>query len=147
MPRYLTSQELLARRRREQLLHLARGENGQLDADRVDQAIAAAEDEVTSYLLSRYGGDLPSDPGGASEQLKRLVADLVPWHLGKGAPALAEAVVDEYKATVSLLRSIASGSASLNLPSKPSSDNASPVIAARRPASDAKLTLETLERW
>jgi phage gp36-like protein len=147
MPRYLTRPELLARRRQEQLAHLARGEDGQLDVDRIDQAIDAAEGEVTSWLGPRYGDDLPTVPAAASEALKTYTADLVPYHLAKGSAAVPEQVLLEYRETRSMLRAIALGTAVLDLPAKPATDSSRPVVAALRPASDAGLTLDTLRDW
>lgn len=147
MPRYLTRPELLERRRLEQLQRLASDEAGQLDTARVDQAIADAESEVTSYLAGRYGGDLPATPANASDALKRLVADLVPYHLAKGAPHVAEALLEEHGRAIAALRDIARGLASLDLPAAPATDTTEPRVAVKRPASDAKLTLETLVDW
>lgn len=145
--RYLTQQELLERRRPEQLQVLASDEAGMLDDARIDQAIADAESEVTGYLSPRYGRDLPEDPQDASPSLKRLVADLVPYHLAKGAAHVAEGILDEHTRAVAELRDIARGLASLDLPAAPATDNAQPTIAIKRPASSAALTLEKLEGW
>lgn len=147
MSRYLTQPELLDRRRREQLLRLAKADAGGLDDERVAQAIADAEAEVTSWLAPRYGGDLPDAPAAAGEQLKRLVADLVPYHLSKGSAAIPDQVLDEYDRTVRFLRAIAQGTAVLDLPAKPKTDSSTPIARALRPASDAALTLDTLKGW
>lgn len=147
MPRYLTIEELLERRRNEQLLHLANDGAGGLDTDRLVQAIGDAEGEVTSWLSSRYGDRLPTAPADASDELKRLVADLVPYHLSKGAAVMPEQIVEEHRAVVSQLRAVAQGVAVLDLPSKPAVDSSRPVITSLRPASDANLTLAKLEDW
>lgn len=145
--RYVTQEEVLARRRQEQLLHLARAGDGTLDIVRLDQAITDAEADVTSLLLPRYREKLPTTPAKSSDQLKSLVAGLVAYHLGKGAAAIPQSILDEYDRTMTMLRAIGRNAADLDLVDQPTVDNSTPIVRALRPATDAALTLEKLKGW
>jgi phage gp36-like protein len=140
-PRYLNPAEFLALRGETELLRLA----GQGGEPALTNAIEQAEAEVTSYLLARYRQALPSTPGGAPPILKTKVAALAHRRLlagGQPSPALET----EAQQTLTWLRDVARGAASLDLPSAPPADDASPTIAATGPTGPG-LLLEDLKDW
>jgi phage gp36-like protein len=142
--RYLTVEELLALRGEAELLRLA-GPGGGPPFPALTAAIEQAEAEATSYLLGRYRAALPSTPAGTPPILKAKVASLAHRKLlagGQPSPALEA----EAQQTLSWLRDVARGAASLDLPTASPADNTSPTIAALAPAGPG-LRLEDLEAW
>ena len=140
-PRYLTPAEFLAHRGEAELLRLA-GPGGD---SALTNAIEQAEAEATSYLLARYRTALPSTPDGAPPILKAKVAALAHRKLlpgGQPSPALET----EAQQTLTWLRDVARGAASLDLPSAPPADNTTPTVAAIGPTGRG-LRLEDLESW
>jgi len=138
--RYLTRTELLAHRGEAELLRLA-GPGGE---PALDTAIEHAEAEATSYLLARYRSVLPSDPTGAPPVLKAKVAVLAHRKLvagGTPAPALEA----EAQQTLTWLRDVARGAASLDLTAAPPADNTSPTVAITSPTGSGALLLEMLQ--
>ena len=141
MSRYLTPAELLALRGEAELLRLA-GSGGE---PALLAAIDQAEAEATSYLLGRYRTALPSDPSSTPPILKSKVAVLAHRKLltaGQPSPSLET----ESQQTLTWLRDVARGAASLDLPSSPPVDNTTPTIAATGPTCPG-LRLQDLESW
>ena len=140
-PRYLTPAEFLTLRGETEILRLA-GAGGETT---LISAIEQAEAEATSYLLARYRKALPSTPDGAPPILKAKVAALAHRKLlagGQPSPALET----ESQQTLTWLRDVARGAASLDLPQAPPADDASPKIATVGPTGPG-LRLEDLEGW
>ena len=140
-PRYLTPAEFLALRGEAELLRLA----GPMGEPALTNAIEQAEAEATSYLLARYRQALPSTPDGAPPILKAKVAALAHRRLlagGQPSPSLEA----EAQQTLTWLRDVARGAASLDLPQAPPADNVSPQIAVAGPTGRG-LRLEDLESW
>jgi phage gp36-like protein len=141
MPRYLTSAELLAHRGEAEILRLA-GPGGE---PALISAIEQAEAEATSYLLGRYRSALPTAPSGSPSILKAKVATLAHRRLlagGQPSPALET----EAQQTLTWLRDVARGAASLDLPQAPPVDNTTPTVAAISPTGPG-LRLQDLEGW
>jgi phage gp36-like protein len=139
--RYLTPAEFLALRGEAELLRLA-GPGGE---SALTNAIEQAEAEATSYLLARYRKALPSTPDGAPPILKAKVATLAHRRLlagGQPSPALET----ESQQTLTWLRDVARGAASLDLASSPPVDDASPAVATITPTGPG-LLLEDLKGW
>jgi len=139
--RYLTPAEFLAHRGEAELLRLA----GPVGESALTNAIEQAEAEATSYLLARYRTALPSTPDGAPPILKAKVAMLAHRRLlagGQPSPALET----EAQQTLTWLRDVARGAASLDLAQAPPADDVSPAIAAIGPTGPG-LRLEDLEGW
>lgn len=139
--RYLTPAEFLALRGEAELLRLA-GPGGETA---LTNAIEQAEAEATSYLLARYRKALPSTPDGAPPILKAKVAVIAHRRLlagGQPSPALET----ESQQTLTWLRDVARGAASLDLPQAPPADDVSPKIATVGPTGPG-LRLEDLEGW
>jgi phage gp36-like protein len=140
-PRYLTPTEFLALRGEAELLRLA----GPAGEPALSSAIEQAEAEATSYLLSRYRSALPSAPGGSPPILKAKVAAIAHRKLvagGQPSPSLET----EYQQSLTWLRDVARGAASLDLPTAPPTDDASPGVAASIPTAPG-LRLQDLEAW
>jgi phage gp36-like protein len=139
--RYLTPAEFLALRGEAELLRLA-GPGGD---SALTNAIEQAEAEATSYLLARYRKALPSTPDGAPPILKAKVAVIAHRRLlagGQPSPALET----ESQQTLTWLRDVARGAASLDLAQAPPADNTTPAVAAIGPTGPG-LRLEDLEGW
>jgi phage gp36-like protein len=142
--RYLTVDELLALRGEAELLRLA-GPGGEPPFPALTAAIEQAEAEATSYLLGRYRSALPTAPGGTPPILKAKVAAIAHRKLvagGQPSPALET----EYQQTLTWLRDVARGAASLDLPTAPPADDTSPMVAAAVPTGPG-LRLQDLEDW
>ena len=140
-PRYLTPAELLALRGEAEILRLA----GQGGEPALLSAIEQAEAEATSYLLGRYRTSLPSAPSATPPVLKSKVAVLAHRRLvtgGQPSPALET----ETQQTLTWLRDVARGAASLDLPTSPAVDDTSPSIAIIGPTTRG-LRLQDLEDW
>ena len=139
--RYLTPAEFLTLRGEAEILRLA-GSGGEAT---LTNAIEQAEAEATSYLLARYRTALPSTPDGAPPILKAKVATLAHRKLlagGQPSPALET----ESQQTLTWLRDVARGAASLDLAQAPPADNTTPTVAAIGPTGPG-LRLQDLEGW
>ena len=139
--RYLTPTDLLTLRG-EQEIHRLAGPAGEIA---ITAAIEQAEAEATSYLLTRYRASLPTDPSTTPPVLKAKIAALAHRRLlagGQPSPALET----ESQQALAWLRDVARGAASLDLPSAPPADDASPVLAAITPTGPG-LRLQDLKGW
>jgi phage gp36-like protein len=139
--RYLTPTELLTLRG-EQEIHRLAGPGGDTA---ITAAIDQAEAEATSYLLSRYRNTLPTHPSTTPHILKAKIAALAHRRLlagGQPSPSLEA----ESQQALAWLRDVARGAASLDLPSAPRVDDASPVVAAITPTGPG-LRLQDLHDW
>jgi phage gp36-like protein len=142
--RYLNPAEFLALRGEAEILRLAAPGGGSAPLA-IAAAIEQAEAEATSYLLNRYRAALPTDPASTPPILKSKVAVLAHRKLlngGQPSPALET----ESQQALTWLRDVARGAASLDLPSAPPADDASPTIAAITPTTPG-LRLQDLETW
>lgn len=139
--RYLTPADLLTLRGEPEIRRLA-GPSGETA---INAAIGQAEAEATSYLLARYRNTLPADPSTTPSVLKAKVAALAHRRLlagGQPSPALET----ESQQALAWLRDVARGAASLDLPSAPPADDASPAVAAITPTGPG-LRLQDLHDW
>ena len=142
--RYLTPAEFLALRGEAELLRLA-GPGGGPPFPSLTAAIEQAEAVATSYLLGRYRAALPTTPAGSPPILKAKVAAIAHRKLlagGQPSPSLET----EYQQTLTWLRDVARGAASLDLPTAPPADDTSPTIAAIGPTGPG-MRLQDLETW
>ena len=76
---------------------------------RLDRALADADDEINTYLATRYGLPLASVPA----VLKRVAADIARYYLYD--ETANDAVTRRYNDAVKFLRAVANGTASLGL--------------------------------
>lgn len=107
---YATTQDLIDSFSEEELTQLTdRDNNGAWDADVVDAALVAADEEINSYIGSRYTLPLASVPG----PLRRRACDIARYFLYKDRPT--GTVKDNYDAAMAWLRQVRAGDADLGL--------------------------------
>jgi phage gp36-like protein len=103
---------------------------GEVNQDRVDEAIAAADGEIDAYLGGRYSVPLSSVP----EVVKKLSADIAVYNLySRVVDEIPETRAGRYKAAIKLLENIAKGVVSLGVdpaPSAPTDSSAETNTAA-----------------
>ncbi len=109
---YATQQDLIDRYGEEELLQLTdRANTGSIVAAVVNKALADADAEIDSYLAARYALPLATVP----EVVVRLASDMARFYLYDDRAT--EGVSKRYDNAVKLLRSIASGAASIGVDS------------------------------
>lgn len=142
MSRFLTREELYARRGEGEILRLAGG-----STDAVDAAIAAAEADAVSYLVSRYGDSLPVTPETTPAVLKDKLAILAHRKVPRGGQ-VAPSLLDEAREVTSWLGQVSRGIASLGLtePSAVPVDRSAPAVLHTAPAHQV-LDFNFLRRW
>jgi phage gp36-like protein len=144
MARFLTVQELYDRRGESEILRLAAA-----SVAAVESAIGQAEDEAVSYLLSRYGDQLPTTPADSPGILKDKVAVIAHRRLVRG-PQVADSLLRETEEALAWLGKVARGVASLNLPEAAARrvDRSGPgILTTRHPDPIPPLSREALEDW
>ena len=143
---YATQQDLIDRFGETELVQLSNRAGGAtVDATVVDRALADADAEIDSYLAARY--TLPLSP--VPEVVARLAADMARFYLFDDRAT--EQVSKRYDNAVKLLRSIASGAASIGVDSAdaqpaidggPSADANDRVFTTGRPSRGTAGTLD-----
>lgn len=109
---YAIQQDLVDRFGDQELLQLTdRTNSGSIDAAVVAKALADADAEIDSYLCVRYALPLASVP----EIIARLACDMARYYLYD--ERATEQVSKRYDNAVKLLKSIASGAASIGVDS------------------------------
>lgn len=117
---YATQQDIIDRYGQEDLLVVAdRDNDGNVDPDVVDEALADATAEIDTWLAAKYDLPLPSTPS----VLVRLCVDITIYRLSSEAGLASEMRRQRYEDAVRLLKGIAKGEASLGLPDPPKSTN------------------------
>ncbi len=87
--------------------------DGSADSAVLERALADASAEIDTYLAAKYDLPLSSTP----EVLTRLAVDIAVYRLASEAGPATEERRQRYDDAVALLRRLASGEASLGLPS------------------------------
>lgn len=95
----------------EVLIAADRDGDGTADVGVVADAIAAAEEEIDSYLAVRYDLPLSSVPG----VLKRVCCDLTMYHMSFGHAAMTEEKRTRYTDGISWLGKLSKGVVTLGL--------------------------------
>ena len=115
----------------------------------ITQAIADAEAEALSYLLSRYDdSELPDAVGSTPAVLTNKVADLAIYELAKHQTGhVSERYVTARTDAVSWLGRVQRGQVDLGLASAPSVDSSQPQILATKTKDDMVFGNEGLDGW
>lgn len=112
--------EILAKYIDEQeLIRLTDDENlGEINEERLDEAIAAACDEFDNYLEERY--DITSFPSPLPPMLIQIVVDQTIYNLYKRRYRLdmPASLISQYQNAIARLKSIANGELSIGLDKK-----------------------------
>ncbi len=92
---------------------------GQVDADKVNQAIEDATSEINGYCMARY--EVPFNP--VPPFIKKLAADIAIYNLfsrrGYDEDSADRSILDRYKNAVRVLENIAKGVITLGQPQPP----------------------------
>ncbi|VEE17578.1 gp436 family protein [Ectopseudomonas mendocina] len=94
------------------LLVADRDQDGDIDADVVEQALADATAEIDTYVGAKHRLPLPAVP----PVLERLCCDVALYRMSSDGGSLTEEKRQRYEDAVSLLIRIAGGSVSLGMP-------------------------------
>jgi phage gp36-like protein len=146
----LTETELRSRFGSDRIDQLAdRDRDGQPDTGVVEGCILRAEGRCYSRLLgARYqADDLPTDPGAATEALKRVVGGLALWYLAEGLDLVSPQLDRICRDALAELDDLARGGASLVLTSTNTRDTARPEILTTRTTDDVVFTSTELDTW
>lgn len=119
-----------------------RDNDGAADTDVLERALADASAEIDVFLAAKYDLPLNSTP----EVLTRLAVDIAVYRLASEAGPATEERRRRYEDAVALLRRLASGEASLGLPSpgEPSRAYASAGSVTGRPRRFSRQTMTGL---
>ncbi|MGB0218347.1 MAG: gp436 family protein [Sinimarinibacterium flocculans] len=108
---YASQDDLVARFSEQELIQLTDRDNeGAIDTDVVDRALADADELINSYLSQRYPLPLPSTPA----VLTSRASDIARFRLYDDAPT--EEVRKRYEEAIAWLRDVVAGKAGLGFP-------------------------------
>lgn len=104
---------------RNELIRLTDDENlGNIQEERLQEAINAATDEFENYVRDAY--DIGSFPNPLPDQLNQIICDITIYNLYKRRYRLdmPESVIEIYKRAILTIEKIAKGELQINLPKK-----------------------------
>ncbi len=110
---YIVQDDLLAQVSEDQLLQLTDDDKvGEIDATKVDQAIAGAEAEAESYINVKYRVPVAAP---IPQRVKDLCVDIAVYRLYKRRQSAPDKVLKAYDYAIAFLKDVAAGRATLGI--------------------------------
>ena len=145
--RFLTLDELFTIAGQDRVFRLAPND-AKLRKRAIEAAKSQAENEAVSWLLDRYGEDLPTTPALTPQVLKEKLTDAALYKLAAARQDVVPTELkDRYDAVVSWLRAVSNGRASLGLQTRPAVDVGTPALLANKSAGDMVFGNGGLDDW
>jgi phage gp36-like protein len=148
---YITESDIARRLGQDKLIELTDNEgSGEVDHDRVGEAIAYAEGTLNSFLRLRY-----AIPVTTTQEIKARCLDLAIFDLYKDRATLDEGIYkvrkDQHDAAISWAKSVGKGEAALDVATaeetKLSPASPDKVLSGSSESHPARFTKDNLKGW
>jgi len=117
------------------LLVADRDQDGDIDADVVEDALTAATSEIDSYVGVKHRLPLPQVP----DVLVRVCGDIALYRMSSEGGQLTEDKRQRYEDAVDYLKRVAAGTASLGLPTPPDQESSGDAFFEAQPVRFGRL--------